>query len=98
MCIRDSRRTPLRATERAGFLSACVREPRQTRDQFNCACVVESLKRLKQWLVDSEGSGECSEAAASCVEVRSHVDKQIRARTIAGLSLIHISEPTRLLS
>src|SRR5258705_2612789 len=81
------RRTPLRATERTWFLAARVRELSETRHQFDRASVVKSLECLKQRPADSKRGGKRSQAAASRVEIRAHIDKQIRARTISGFDV-----------
>src|SRR5258705_4693897 len=80
-------RTPLRATKRTWFLAARVRELGETRHQFDRARVVKSLECLKQRPVDSKRGGKRSQAATATVEIRAHVDKQIRARTIACLDV-----------
>src|SRR5215213_1279039 len=71
------RRTPLRAAQRARFETTRVRESGERGHQLNCARVVETLKDLDERTRESKRRRKRSHAAATCVEIRSHVNKEI---------------------
>jgi hypothetical protein len=61
--------TPLGTAQGARFLPTCICKLFKAGNEFNCACVIETLKRLDEWSVDPEGCREGANSASVSVDI-----------------------------